>query len=96
MFKIINPIDAKLSVVIKGVPYEVNAKSELANLSEEVAFYWKMSLHNFIRVIDESTNQEIITPTISEKNTEEVEEEVIEEIEETVVEKTPKKKVTKK
>ena len=91
MFKVVNPSEFDISVVINGVPYTVLSKSELSNVPEESALYWKKSLHNFLQILDDTDSVVTIEKLADDHLSEE--EEVVETEE---IEETPKKKTTKK
>ena len=80
-----NPTNEKISVLIKGVSYTVEAEGTINNVPEEHARYWQENLHKFIILRKEkeivSEVIEIPQPSIEAVEPEPVEEESVEEIE---------------
>lgn len=92
--KIKNPTDSDIEIQFKGIKYSVPANGELNSVPEEVAKFWKTSIHEFIVISKDSTDA-VVAPVamkVEEEVKEVIEEaEVIEEVKQPVVKTTPLK-----
>lgn len=95
--KLYNPTKNKISVTIQGVDYTIGAEAELKGIPQVHAEYWKVHLHQFLEISEESNDSEITTKSVkTSESTEKVAEATKTKEKEAAPKKTAPKKTTNK